>query len=365
MVLDALDECDDFDDIRLLLHLLGDTQNLAGFGLRVLVTSRPEIPIRLGFNNMKHIAYFALALHDVPRAIVDQDIKRFVTHELFQIKIERSLLSSWPGEDKIQIITSRADGLFIYAATVCRYVNGPWQVSASARLEQVCQENFTKHKSTDSLDAMYLMVLVSSMSDDFSDQEAQEATIRLRQVVGSVILLLDNLSATELVTLLFPSVVAGGKLVQDTLASLHAIFDVPEDLSKPIQMLHLSFRDFLMDSARCPDVRFQIDQQRVHHDLFNRCFDLMDRSLQKTICQLSGEGCFVDEVSEAALIQHLRYGLRYACRHWISHARHGRVTLSDNGIVHEFLRQKFLHWLEVISLIRKGYQLGRISMFRQ
>jgi len=83
------------------------------------------------------------------------------------------------------------------------------------------------------------MVLVSSMSDDFSDQEAQEATIRLRQVVGSVIPLLDNLSATELATLLFPSVVAGGKLVQDTLVSLHAIFDVPDDLSKPIQMLHL------------------------------------------------------------------------------------------------------------------------------
>jgi len=96
VVLDALDECDDFDDMRLLLRLLGDTQNLAGFGLRVLVTSRAEIPIRLGFNNMKHIAYFALVLHDVPRAIVDQDIQKFVTHELFQIKTERSLPNSWP-----------------------------------------------------------------------------------------------------------------------------------------------------------------------------------------------------------------------------------------------------------------------------
>jgi len=74
----------------------------------------------------------------------------------------------------------------------------------------------------------------------------------------------------------------------------------------------------------------------------------MDRSLQKNICQLSGQGCFIEEVSEAALSQHLPYGLRYASRHWISHARHGGVSLSDNGIVHEFL-----HWLEIISLIRK------------
>jgi hypothetical protein len=91
IVLDALDECDDFSDVRLLLRLLGDAQNMAGLGLRVLVTSRPDVPIRLEFRNMKHIAYHELALHDVPRAIVDQDIKKFVTHELAQIKAERSL----------------------------------------------------------------------------------------------------------------------------------------------------------------------------------------------------------------------------------------------------------------------------------
>jgi hypothetical protein len=107
---------------------------------------------------------------------------------------------------------------------------------------------------------MYLMVLDSSMRDDFSSQEAQGVALRLRQVVGSVILLLENLSAEDLARLLFPSELAGGVLVQDTLDSLHAIFDVPEDLSKPIQMLYLSIRDFLVDSIRCPDARFHIDQ---------------------------------------------------------------------------------------------------------
>jgi len=70
-MLDALDKCDDFDDIRLLLHLLDNTQNLASFDLRVLMTSRLEISIRLEFNNIKYIAYFALTLHDVSRVIVD------------------------------------------------------------------------------------------------------------------------------------------------------------------------------------------------------------------------------------------------------------------------------------------------------
>lgn len=74
---------------------------------------------------MEHIAYYELALHNIPRTIVDQDIQKFVTHELGVIRVERGLLDLWPGENKIQTITTRADGLFIYAATVYRFVNGP------------------------------------------------------------------------------------------------------------------------------------------------------------------------------------------------------------------------------------------------
>lgn len=353
VVLDALDECDDFNDVRLLLRLLGDTQNMTGLGLRVLVTSRPEIPIRLGFHNMKHIAYHELALHDVPRAIVDQDITRFVTHELAQVRAERSLPDGWPGHDKIQTITIRADGLFIFAATVCRYVNGPWQVSPSERLEQVCQGSGAKHKSTEALDAMYLIVLDSTMKGDFSDDEVEQVTRRLRHVVGSVVLLFDNLSAEELARLLFPTVSSGGVIVQHTLNSLHAVFDIPEDWSKPIQMLHLSFRDFLVDDIRCSDVRFRINQQQVHHDLSIYCLDLMKHSLVQNICQLPRPGTFIAEVAEATLSQYLPFGLKYACRHWIDHAEHGQVTLDDNGPVHSFLRRYCLYWLEVMSLISK------------
>ena len=353
VVLDALDECDDINDICLLLRLLGDDQNMAGLGLRVLVTSRPEIPIRLGFHKMKHIAYHELALHDVPRAIVDQDIKRFVTHELSQIKVERNLPHFWPEDDKIQIITTRADGLFIYAATVCLYVNGPWLVSPFERLEQVCRASGAKHKSTEALDGMYLIVLANSMTGDFSTEEEDKSITYLRQVVGSVVLLFDNLSAEELTRLLFPAAPTGENTVRQILDPLHAIFDVPEGSNKPIQMLHLSFRDFLVDKARCPDDRFQINQQQVHHDLLDHCLDLMKRSLRKNICQLPRQGCFVDEVSEAELSQYLPLGLRYACRYWIRHAQQGRIFLSDNGPVHNFLRKYYPYWLEVMGLIHK------------
>lgn len=145
------------------------------------------------------------------------------------------------------------------------------------------------------------MVLDSSLGDDFSAQEEQQVCLSFRQIVGGVFLQFDNLSAEELARVLLPSVLDDRVVVQDALASLHAIFDVPEDLSIPIQMLHLSFRDFLVDNTRCPDVRFQIDQQQMHLDLFNHCLDLIRGSLLPKKCSLSGHGCLVDEVSEATL----------------------------------------------------------------
>jgi hypothetical protein len=189
--------------------------------------------------------------------------------------------------------------------------------------------------------------------DDFSAQEEQEVCLRFRQVVGSVVLLFNNLSAEELARVLFPSVLDGGMLVQDALDSLHSIFDVPEDLSTPIQMLHLSFRDFLVNNTRCPDVRFQINQQQMHLDIFNHCLDLMRGSLLQNEYRLSRHGCLVDEVSEAKLCQHLPLRLRYVCRHWMSHAEYGRSSLSDNGPVHNFLQQCCPYWLEVMGLTRK------------
>ena len=45
MVIDALDECESEDDIRVILRLLAEARSLKEVRLRVLVTSRPEVPI--------------------------------------------------------------------------------------------------------------------------------------------------------------------------------------------------------------------------------------------------------------------------------------------------------------------------------
>ena len=52
IVIYALDECEQDEDIKIILQLLARTKCLGPISLRTFVTSRPELPIRLGFKQM-------------------------------------------------------------------------------------------------------------------------------------------------------------------------------------------------------------------------------------------------------------------------------------------------------------------------
>jgi len=45
--------------------------------------------------------------------------------------------------------------------------------------------------------------------------------------------------------------------------------------------------------------------------------------------------------------------IRYACQYWVHHLKQSGGQIHDNDTVHEFLKQHFLHWLEVLSIMGK------------
>lgn len=51
---------------------------------RAFVTSRPDLPIRLGFNDIKG-KYQDLALHEIPKPIIEHDILVFLDYQLAKI----------------------------------------------------------------------------------------------------------------------------------------------------------------------------------------------------------------------------------------------------------------------------------------
>jgi hypothetical protein len=59
--------------------------------LQIVVTSRPELHIRVGFKEMPNSIYQDLVLHKVSRSTIEHNIRLFLEHELSTIRKERAL----------------------------------------------------------------------------------------------------------------------------------------------------------------------------------------------------------------------------------------------------------------------------------
>jgi hypothetical protein len=78
LVVDALDACDNEDDIRMIQQLLTEARMLKTFRLRIILTSRPEIPIRYGFRRIPVSEHQDFVLYNALPSTVDHDISIFI-----------------------------------------------------------------------------------------------------------------------------------------------------------------------------------------------------------------------------------------------------------------------------------------------
>lgn len=90
----------------------------------VTVTSRPETPIRHGFDEMQHAAHRDHVLHHIPTEESNGDIQLYLGHHLLNIVVQRRLPNDWPGERIIVAMVEQAQGLFVWAAAASRLVQG-------------------------------------------------------------------------------------------------------------------------------------------------------------------------------------------------------------------------------------------------
>jgi hypothetical protein len=252
------------------------------------------------------------------------------------IRKERMLASDWPSQQQIIALVELAVPLFIYAATVCRYV-GSKGSSPTAFLNKVLQYR----KATFSqLDRTYLPVLDQLLGEQEEDEK--EAWLQaFREVVGSVVLLESPLSAVSLARLLQVS----QEEIQCRLDSLHSVLSVPESKDAPVRILHLSFREFLVNPQKQGKSPFWVDEKRIHQKLASRCLELMSgpSGIRQDICSLSAPGVLRSEIDERTIASSLPPDLQYACRYWITHLKQSEQDIVDGDITHLFLQKNLLY----------------------
>lgn len=364
IVVDALDECEPDNDIRSIISLFTREKSLKAAGLKVLLTSRPDLPLRLGFKASTG-SYDSLILQDVPPLDIERDILVYLRYELEIVRKEfndsvntnRLLPPNWPDPDHVQSLAKSAFPLFIIAATIIRIINDRGLGDPDDQLRTISLNN-----SGDNLSATYLSVL-SRLIAGRPEREKRQIIQNFRIVVGPIILLQTPLSTHCLGRLLdFPK-----RSIDQRLDLLHSVLNIPKDLCRPVRLLHLSFRDFLLDTENAENSNFRIDEAETHKQLALGCISLLTTRapLKKDICQLKKPGSLQSEIEDAVKQKYLPPDVQYACLYWVHHLSHSKSTIVDNDRVHKFLKVHFLHWLEALSIIGRLLEcLSQISILQ-
>ncbi|KAK0611752.1 hypothetical protein B0T14DRAFT_571616 [Immersiella caudata] len=124
-------------------------------------------------------------------------------------------------------------------------------------------------------------------------------------------------------------------------------FVVNEDWE--VQVVNQSARDFLRNSPLTPSLENQ------HRRLFSQSLKAMQRQLHRDMCQVIHPGYAAVDLKP----EHhgLLVGVGYASEYWIEHfIASGKDSLEPRDVeaVHAFLKDKFLNWVEVMSLLGNG-----------
>lgn len=341
IVLDALDECEGDNDIRLILQLLPQLQKPNAVRLRVFLTSRPELPVCLGFSKIANHDHKDLILHEIPKEVIEHDILLFLDHRLSEIRTERALPTHWPGETSLQNLVALSVPSFIFAATICRIFEDPYWDPVDSLTEILAHRN-----DGSKLDGTYLPVL-DRLLDGQSEKQKKQLVQEFQQVVGAIVILESPLSVVSLSSLLgLPQ-----SLVRLRLNPLQSVLSVPDSETLPVRLFHLSFRDFLLDPETREKTPFWADKKEAHQRLTLRCLSVLSRSLKKNICALPSDGTQRLEIDPQTINHYLSPEIQYSCCFWAQHLVQSKDLSSVIPGAFSFLQEHFLHWLEAMSIL--------------
>ncbi|KAM0417445.1 hypothetical protein ACHAPT_012594, partial [Fusarium lateritium] len=361
LVVDALDECDNENDIRAILRILTTANSLKNVLLRIFITSRPETTIRHGFNKIPDDEREVFVLQEILRDVVNQDLSVYFQEKLKTIREERGFDDDWPGGRVIKRLVENAYGLFIWAATACRFISEGRRLSTiKKRIDKLINGLSSGGGPEQKLDQIYTAVLQDFVRQVSDEQERKELNVVLKQVLGTIAILYSPLPMEPLSTLL------GTPLsdVKDTLTDLQTIFYIPSNIPDqephPVRLHHPTFRDFLLNKERSIELDFRVDEKEAHRALGDRCLALMSKMLHSDMCYLKSPGSLVKDLEPERMRCCIPSDLQYACLYWVEHYRQSGIRLSDGDPIHDFFKEYFLYWLEAINLMGKSAEMGAI-----
>ncbi|PPQ94743.1 hypothetical protein CVT25_007691, partial [Psilocybe cyanescens] len=347
IIVDALDEIDESGGSKFLDILLTTINQQHFIGLKFLVASRTDPRIVEICHSFESRA--VCRLQDVPIEDADVDIERYLA-----LKLPRIV-----GCPEITEIRHRANGLFIYAATVVRILTSSQSITDIEQMRRLnkflSKPSGISRKDKSPIDELYEQILCEAFSD-FMDEE--DLNPRLR-ILFTFLCTFERISTSVAAGLMDDD----DELAKAVLNDLHAVLYIQDGR---VFWYHASFPDFLFSQHR--------SNFRIGNEEYNFwCDEVAHRNLLATSCLrvMNSDGCglrfnmgdirtsylldseHVEEISEQ-VNKNIRPVLRYSLFHWVAHLSYPPSFDDARNILSrilQFLQIRVLFWIEAMNLV--------------
>uniref|UniRef100_A0A0D2YF15 NACHT domain-containing protein n=1 Tax=Fusarium oxysporum (strain Fo5176) TaxID=660025 RepID=A0A0D2YF15_FUSOF len=325
LIVDALDECK--TNRHQLLDLIVRPSRV-----KWIVSSRNWQDIEDKLGNTKHKVRLHLELNkdSISKAVdtyIRYKVDRLASHKKYD-KETRDVINNY--------LTSNADGTFLWVALVCQELAGP-----TVRKRHTLN---TLKSLSPGLDSLYDRMI--GHIGDSKDAGLCKEVLAIASVVYRPITL------DELKALIESLEDLDQDDLEEIIRSCGSFLTLRE---RVIYFVHQSAKDFLLNKAS--DQILPSGAAHQHHAIFSRSLEALSETLKRDVYKLGAPGFPIDQVSPPD--PDPLASIRYSCVFWVDHlhdseprAKMGDKSLQDVGIVHDFLRNKYLYWLESLSLLR-------------
>ncbi|KAG8711807.1 hypothetical protein FRC09_020396 [Ceratobasidium sp. 395] len=340
IVIDALDECDDQGGVAMVITTL--LSHAAELPVKFFVTSRPEPKIVEQMRKKEAEGVrLELRLHELQGTVVRQDIATYLTAKLAPAGLSEAELS---------ILVLQSGVLFIYAATVVRFLEFDDFSGCKQRLKLVLDASATStNESDEALDELYTTILKTGLEVKGltrAEKAARETVLR------HVICAREPLCLDVMAGLLQAD---SAMQVSTALRPLQSVVSVSE--SGFIGALHESFPNYLLNPTRSG--RFYCDPDRHHAQMAQQCFSLIKvPNPPFNICKLESSYMLDEEVPDIneRVDDAISQALAYACRYWAAHLELANHSEDCSQQLYEFLSERLLLWMEVMNLKKQLWE---------
>ena len=356
LVFDGLDEFDEKDRLRIINYQIRHAKKFEALTVKILVTS--SVDERHGQENSPQRSDDEI-FHSVSEGSLRHDISLYILSQLSDIRktcnhrrIEKPLQPGWPGLEDTQALLEMVGSSFVAATTACRFISksiGDPEDNLEKLLSYKNRSVSEKYDRSHSQgNPIYSSILLHCL--DASSEPRDAAMCQLKDILGTIALLVEPLSVSSLSGILEMK----ESDIRSSLQWLSACIHVPTSSSSPIRILHTLFTDFLLSNTSENDL-FKIDKSKAHEGLGLSLLTLLtSQRLLNSFMSDSMRAWTTGETDNTLVFTpELSANIQYAVSYWAHHLMQSRVTITDDHPVHAFLTQYFLQWVTALSILGK------------